>query len=417
MSATAQDLRPVTVPYYVRGLVLGISAYFIGVHLWTWVFMLSTFWGGRADFRQLYTAGYMVRTGHAQKLYDYDDQLRYQNKLVSRGEVPLPFIRPAYEAWIFAPLSVLSYRCAYLIFLAANAGVLLFCYRLLRPEMNNLAKVYIWFPAALFLGFLPLAAALMQGQDSIFFLALLFAAYRLLADERSFLAGLVLGLGAFKFQLLIPIGLLFLLWRKWRFCAGVLITSTIACAISILTVGTAQTNIYIRSLVSFSDSAIMPANVLRYPISPTLMANLHGLVTGVASSFTPARWIQLLTLILSAAVLVAAAFRRPQTPRDALLIALPISVLVSYYLLIHDLSILLLPLVLTLNRNIFLGSRRMLIAAALIFVSPLCISYSVEHFYLVVLPVALFAWTLPSHLQTKFPSYPGNERTQHSYAC
>src|SRR5437868_11154044 len=201
------------IPYYVRGLALGISAYCIGVHLWTWVFMLGTFMGGRADFRQLYTAGYMLRTGHAHELYDYHAQLRYQNEVVSQAEIPLPFIRPAYESWLFAPLSWFSYRSAYLIFLVINLGLMTFCYRILRPQMNHLAEVYAWLPGAIFLGFLPLAATLMQGQDSIVFLTLLIASYLLMADQRELRAGLLLGIGAFKFQILIPIGLLFLLWR------------------------------------------------------------------------------------------------------------------------------------------------------------------------------------------------------------
>src|SRR5215471_8618436 len=61
-------------PYYVRALALGLPAYLIGVHLWTWVFTVPIFLGGRSDFRQLYAAGYMVRSGHAHELYDYEAQ-------------------------------------------------------------------------------------------------------------------------------------------------------------------------------------------------------------------------------------------------------------------------------------------------------------------------------------------------------
>src|SRR5216117_2737961 len=71
-------------PYYVKGLVLGLSAYLIGIHLWTWVLTVSVFLGGRSDFRQLYTAGYMVRTGHSHELYEYNAQRHFQNQLVSQ---------------------------------------------------------------------------------------------------------------------------------------------------------------------------------------------------------------------------------------------------------------------------------------------------------------------------------------------
>jgi hypothetical protein len=414
IAADALPQRPdvLGVPYYVRGLALGISAYFIGVHLWTWIFMFGTFLGGRSDFRQLYTAGYMVRTGHKHQLYDYNAQLRYQNEVVSQAEIPLPFIRPAYEAWIFAPLSVLAYSSAYLLLLTINCGLVVICYCMLRPDMQNLAQIYPWLPAAIFLGFLPLAAALMQGQDSILFLLLLTISYRLLTSQWEFYAGLVLGAGAFKFQILIPIALLFFFWRRWCFFVGVLSTSLLALLISIATVGSEQTTIYVRSLIGFNDASGL-SDLLRYPISPTLMANIHGLVTGIGE-FVPLQRIQVLTLVLSLAVLAVLAFRQPA--RDAFFVAIPAGALVSYYLLIHDLTILLLPLLVMLNRNIIAGSRRIQIAATLMFVAPLCISYSAEHFYVVTLPTGLFLWSLLTDQRSTSAPYGTRDAAAHSFA-
>src|SRR5260370_30335154 len=113
-----------SVPYYVRACVLGIPAYLIGVHLWTWVFTASIFLGGRSDFRQLYAAAYMVRAAHGNQLYDYDAQRYFQDRLVSQAQVALPFVRPAYEAAVLAPLSRLPYRQAYFAFLAINLSIL-----------------------------------------------------------------------------------------------------------------------------------------------------------------------------------------------------------------------------------------------------------------------------------------------------
>src|SRR5437870_7943570 len=118
-------------PYYVKGLVLGLSAYLIGIHLWTWVFTVSIFLGGRSDFRQLYTAGYMVRSGHAHELYDYESQRYFQNKVLSQADMALPFIRPAYEALLFVPFSFLSYRTAYFAFLGLNVILLAVSYQFL----------------------------------------------------------------------------------------------------------------------------------------------------------------------------------------------------------------------------------------------------------------------------------------------
>ncbi len=385
-------------PYYVRGLALGVMAFLIGIHLWTWVFMLPTFLGGRADFRQLYTAGYMVRTGHARELYNYDSQLRFQNETVSRADIPLPFIRPAYQALLFVPLSWLRYRAAYLVFLAVNLVLLGISFWLLRPFMDNLAEIYRWLPAAIFLGYLPIAAALMQGQDSILLLTLLLAAAVSLGRGRDLTAGLLVGLGLFKFQIALPIALLFLIWRRWRFSAGFAVSATAAGAGSIWLVGLAQTRIYVRSLVAMGASLTPRADLLRYPIPVAAMANLRGLIFGLAGGRIPAFWIQATTIVLSGLILglVAASSFKERGGSNALLLAITASSVVSYYLLIHDLSVLLIPIVVTLNRFIRAETsgdrmgRLIARASALLFVAPICFSYIPDHFYLVAVPLLFF---------------------------
>ncbi len=388
-------------PYYVKGLALGVPAYLIGVHLWTWVFMLPTFLGGRADFRQLYTAGYMLRTGHRLQLYDYAAQLHFQNELVSHGEVALPFIRPAGEALLFVPFSLLHYRTAYFAFLAMNLALLFLCFRMLRPRMGHLALIYRWLPAAMFLAFLPVAAALMQGQDSILLLTLLTAALLLLDQDRDFMAGMLVGLGLFKFQIVVPIGLLFLAWKRWRFSGGFALSAGAGAVISLLLVGIAQAEIYARSLVSMGARLPAQANQLRYPVPISLMANLHGLMASFLEGRITPFWIQSLTVFLSGIALLAVAFVvRKARSADAFLLAVTTSALVSYYLLFHDLAVLLLPLALTLDR--FIGAeasgdawgRRAARAATLMFVAPVCISYFPNHFYLVALPLCVFLLVL-----------------------
>ena len=78
--------------------------------------------GGWGDFRQLYTGGYMVRVGERNNFYDYDTQLKYEHSLVP---IPthLPANHMAYEHLLFAPLSLLIYRTAYLVFFALNIAL------------------------------------------------------------------------------------------------------------------------------------------------------------------------------------------------------------------------------------------------------------------------------------------------------
>ena len=126
------------------------------------------------------------------------------------------------------------------------------------------------------------------------------------------------------------------------------------------------------------------------------MPNLRGLIFGLANTRFSAFWLQAVTIILSGATLLGVALlaRRKQWGVDAFLVAITASAMVSYHLLIHDLSVMLIPIALTLNRFIDAESTEdsagRLIArmSALMFIAPICISYIPGHFYLVSLPLA-----------------------------
>jgi hypothetical protein len=389
-------------PYYVKALALGIPAYLIGVHLWTWILTIPLFLGGRADFRQLYTAGYMVRTGHAHQLYDYDSQRYFQSELVSQSKVALVFIRPAYEALVLAPLSLLPYRVAYFAFLGANLTLLTVCFRLLQSRMSNLGRVYPWLPWVVFPAFLPIAAALIQGQDSILLLTLFATSLVLLDQGREFAAGVVLGLGLFKFQIVIPIWLLFLAWRRWRFSIGFALASLVSAGMSLLLVGLSQAEVYCRSLFSISMGSAARPDELHYPVPINLMPNIHGLILGLGGNHLSGFWIVAATIFLSCVVLsvLAATPTKNMPGADALLLAITASTIVSYYLFIHDLSVVLIPIVIVMNRSIGAEatgdrSRRLVFrASALMFVAPLCESYMPGYFYLVSLPLMFFLFAL-----------------------
>jgi hypothetical protein len=72
--------------------------------------------------------------------------------------------------------------------------------------------------------------------------------------------------------------------------------------------------------------------------------------------------------------------------------------IVSYYLFIHDLSVLLVPIVITLNRFILAHAggpdnaldRAAAWMSAALLVAPMCIFLIPEHFYLLSLPLGAF---------------------------
>src|SRR5260370_1060947 len=205
-------------PYYVMASALGIPAILIGLQLSAWIgfFMFPSATRGRADFRHLYTAGYMIRSGHVRELYDYDAEKKFQSALVTPGQIALPFNHPAYEALFFVPFSVLRYQVAYFAFMAVNIGFLVISFRLLWPCMGNLRNVWPLLPAGMVFGVFPVTLALMLGQDSILLLTLLALALLSLDRDLELTARLLVGLALFKFQIVVPIAFFFLAWRRWR---------------------------------------------------------------------------------------------------------------------------------------------------------------------------------------------------------
>src|ERR1700681_1919101 len=96
-------------------LLIVLASLFVGIRIGI---------SGRADFRCLYAAGYLVRSGDASHLFDYDAQRSIENAHVSVEDVALPFNHAPYEALLFAPLTLLPYRWAYVIVLVGNLCLL-----------------------------------------------------------------------------------------------------------------------------------------------------------------------------------------------------------------------------------------------------------------------------------------------------
>jgi hypothetical protein len=294
------------------------------------------------------------------------------------------------------PFSNLPYRSAYLTFLGVNLVLLAIAFWWLRPEMSNIARAWKALPVFMFLVFYPIALALMQGQDSILLLLLLAAALVALKKGRELPAGMLVGLGLFKLQIVIPVAALFLLWRRWRFTAGFVLSGGLVSLVSLWVVGFAQAAKFAHSLLSVGTS-VSAAN--QFPLRVSIMANLRGLIFGLAGGRLPVLWTQALTIAASIFVLlwVARAFPGREKTVGALHIAISAAVIVSYYLFIHDLSVLLIPIVIALDRFAFstrpadtdalpapfLTATACTSAAAL--VSPMCIFLIPDHFYLVSL--------------------------------
>jgi glycosyl transferase family 87 len=380
----------------LQEIMLGILPLLLCGQILISVALTARAFHGAADFRQLYAAGYMVRTGHGQQLYDYQAQIHYQAAVVP-DEPFLPFIRPAFQALLFVPFSLVGYRAAYVMFFTVNLLFLFVSYWLFRPHLDNLARCRRWLPICLFLSFLPFSIAVVQGQDTIILLVILSLAMRMLDLRREFWAGAVLALGLFKFQIVVPIALLFLIWRRWGFFSGFCMSGTLLALISVLLTGLRQAREFVRLTWSVGGSATL-LDPHQAQLRVDFMPNLRGLMNGVFATSLPSTYIQLLMIAVSAALICFLVFRWRAAPHgsEALRLGVLAAVVLSYYLLIHDLTIAVLPIALALDRSMRLPEepsmrdRLEAWSALLALVAPVYVLFDFGHIYLLALPFLAF---------------------------
>ena len=368
-----------------RSFVVAILAYLLIMNIISCFFYVPIALLGRSDFRHLYTAGYMVRSGYAHQLYDNDVEYELQNKLAGSLNINLPFNYLAYEALFFAPLSFVGFKLAYILYFGINLVLVAACFLMLKPYLLSLRRIWAWLPLAIFVCFYPVTVALIQGQDSILMLTLIIAAFVSRRTGHELASGILVGLTLFKFHFSIPFLLLFLAWKWWRTVIGFCAASVTVAGVSLWIAGFAGMGVYLRSLVSMSVGLITAQQQDFYGIHPAGMPNLRGLVSVMAGPYVSHFWVQAITIVCSTLLLFLAARSRPSFS-----LAVLVSVLVSYHSLIHDTALLVIPLGLLgaasiLNR--FPYSEWVALLAAVILVSPTVLILMPGYPWVLALPV------------------------------
>ena len=353
---------------------------------------------GFPDYSIFYTAGQMLRRGQGKTLYNNTLQLQVQREFAIAAQTrtgPLPFNHPAFEAALFVPLVFLPYLVSYGLWIALNAVLLVGILAFLRRNGSCLhsAPRGLFFLAAL--AFFPIAYALMQGQDSIMLLGIFCLAYARLRRGRDLEAGLWLGLGLFKFHLMLPFVFILFLRRRWRAVLGVTICGVLDALVSWALIGGKEMLYYPRYAWEVNRHAPM------HVIVPENMANLRGLLTGWNWARAAAPWPEIALLAASLGLLIWAARQWDPADRSDLVswnngfsIAMLSTFLASYHGYNQDMSILFLPLVLLSCRVLQSRSESwydfaLRLGLGLMFFSPiyivLTLHYSHQHLFALVL--------------------------------
>ena len=341
----------------------------------------------KLDFAVFYYAARMVRDGRGGQLYDAAVQAAYQVRFHRPPD--FTFNYPPVALLPFLLLASIPMMAAYTVWTAANLALLAKTARMVNGYLRWLTGDW---PVLLALAFLPTGVCLVHGQFSILVFFLFTASFLAWQKGRPVLAGAILAVATFKFQLVVGLMAIVFLKREWKFIAGFCAGLIPMISISVLLAGPAALAKYPSFLKTIAAHA-GPS------IDPGAMANLRGLLF-----FTLRHDPPLWAVVLLSAALVVWAARKWDGLESGFAIAVVATVLVSYHSNPQDLTVLLLPLGLAASRI-----RRDLpwdLVVLFGFIGVPAALLLLDAFALLALPVFVLAYWLSTTTPTQRPSAP-----------
>src|SRR5258708_254765 len=324
------------------------------VATFSWGVLLSYLWmapraydrmsRGYADFSNFYTAGKILQRGQGERLYDLGFQNQVQSEFSEASALrnrALPYMRPPFEAPLVVPLCYLPFPRAYAVWVLFSIFLVGATVAYLRARIPGLTATPWWAYYPLCFSFYPIVFGLILGQDA----ALVFLLFGLvtvkLLEGRDFQAGCWLGLILIKFQLVLPLVFILFLKKQFRTLAGFSLVAALLTSLSTWVVGWKAMEAYPEYLWRLNEKGSAAA------IYPSVMPSLRGLVQGWTDPLQPIPRLEVITAVLSLAVLVwaarqwhARAARASRTYLGGLAIVFLATLLAGYHEFGYDLSLL-----------------------------------------------------------------------------
>lgn len=351
---------------------------------------------GTPDFLAFYTAGTILRHGSAKHLYDVALQSSIERQLLPRSVV-LPFYHPPFEAWLFEAFARLPLSHAYLLWTAMNLAVLGLIFYLLRFSGYRLDydRRIVWLIAS----FPIVAGVLVLGQDSILLALLFLLAFLALKRGRDYAAGAVLGVGLFRFEIILPFVFIFLLRKRWKLMASFFGVSILGLLVSAELIGWRGLLQYAKVLVAVGRATGNQAKWVDVTLMPSLRGFLATMLGGLMSGlglFLLIAGGSLLLLIWSAAKFKNVASQSKRSFDLEFCLAVIVSLAVSYHLFLQSMAPLIVAAFLILGHEASSHRKDHAATVFLLVLALVPILGTVVHFYnfsvLFVLLMGLAAW-------------------------
>jgi alpha-1,2-mannosyltransferase len=279
------------------------------------------------DFSVFYQAGSLANAGHASDAYDDGKMIAAERAAFPGSTLRLPWNYPPTFQVMLMPLGALPYTPAWLIWSCGLYGFYALLARSLVRETDKL-----WFlllaPGT--------AVNLFFGQNGILSVVLMGGGV-LLLRSRPVLAGVMLGLMAYKpqFALLVPLALLF--GREWRAFAAAAISQAALMMLSVIVIGTEPWLAFLHKIAQ--PSAVFSSSSSDWRAIPSILIFARSIGLGAGAS-SLCHWT---VAALAAAGALWIWHKTKDGPTRAAVLAAA-TLLVTPYLRAYDLALLVLPL-------------------------------------------------------------------------
>jgi alpha-1,2-mannosyltransferase len=301
------------------------------------------------DFLPFYTAGQLVRSGHADQLYDPAAVASLERQTIAQAKIAIDnqygaFLNPPFAALPAAWLAAWPYRAALAIW-SMILGVFLIASVILLVNMLPDQRDWRWWgliPVLLFAA-LPVWQAAIHAQNTFFSLFVLALTANFWRSGRALAAGLSAGLLLFKPQIGAVVAVALIVSQGRRALVGLSITGAALALVSALTMPGAMVE-YLTKL-SGSLRAVQMVSTYPWHRHVTFLAWWRMLIQGHTGGLPTAmvKVLSELCALLVAVTLAAATWkiraerRRVDRLIAATLVAMPL--LMPYYL-DYDLTLL-----------------------------------------------------------------------------
>ncbi len=287
-----------------------------------------------ADYLPFYATGMTIRQGHSADLYNFEYQSQMEVSVAGPELTSYhAFLNPPFLTWVFVPFTYLPYTWSFIAWSLLSLLCLWLSIKLLAADKP--AKSFLWS-----LTWFPIFAAASFGQNSLVSLFLFSLAYWLWKKDKYLAAGLVASLLLIKPQMVLGIGLLWLLeWRKsWKSLLGLALGGGILAGLCFWLLPDAS-----RAYVDLVRN-VLPGMPYQAQFPLWHLQSIRGFWILL---FPSQKWlVEGLTLILSAVGVVAFIYLwRANRANRAVLFAAAVclTIWLNPHTLIYDWSVLLLP--------------------------------------------------------------------------